>query len=1340
MLSMFEIKKLLSPEKDSTPEDDFRVIQSWAEYDDNSSKVPEHRNLEYLCYELEVMNPDTGERMHCYKAIKFARVIRLPASAKQSTSFMDMQEQILAGVHDRNYNFITIIANVIKPVSLGLLYLYGVQGVSEDLNEAKRKAHSDFQGFVGMMQGTFRVLELKVVEAEETEWLREKMYNMDYLTMVRGIPKASKSGENMGNRGIGNQNINPDAEGTLEEIIAGMVSYEYVIEILSTPVYMDTLMAWQRVSQKEMTEWYGQLQGTKSLSASLSIPMMYMANASQSQGFSKAYTDANTVSYAQGENFSTSQGQSVGESLSQTFGQSVGHTEGMSLSDSISHGITNTEGVSFGESFNQSHGYNAGFSQGVNEGINAGMSDSVNNGINQSVSENESTSLSQGQSHTLSQGSSYNLGESQNVSQSHSIGHNQSIGYSQSESVNIGNSASYGQSASSSLSQGLSESFGAGQSHGVNTSEGYSSGYNQGYSVGSNGGNSVSGNLGGHLGINAFISGGVNAGLGAGHNWGQSLGWNEGTSEAFNSSVGESFGSSFNHSLGSSVTSGSSFGESVSLGESISHGQSFGQNVNYGASESYGTTVGQGISQSWGVNQSESVGENISLSNSHGTGQSFGASYSEGQSRNLGQSFGMNQGQNIGESVSSSYGQNVGQSKSVSESQTIGQTLGQSVSNSVSNSASVGHGQNVGKSESVSSGNSYTSSNGKSQGTSSGSTGTTSMGTSSSMGLGPSIGYTKSYQWLDQGVKDLLELMEYQNERIKKALRGQGAFYTYVYIACPSLDALSTAQAVAKSTWQNEMAMIQPLQVIDLSETEQKHLLYHFAAFSADVTKEDVYGVEEYKYCTVLLPEEFVAYTHLPRISEGGVFSIVQDIPKFSVPSMLKGEIYVGTILNPERFDFKNGYRTPYDYRIDESMLHHAYFTGASRSGKSVTAMRVVAELSRVRRKLTGKRLRIVVMDPKQDWRTLARFIEPERFNFYSMGNINFRPVKINPWKIPRGVWPQLWIDGIIDIYCRAYGLLERGKQMLGNVIFALYEEAGVMAACDKPNWRDIVPELSAKVNFTAIYRRMYQEKTNLENPNAKGGRPGNDTRDAYARLLDRLRCFDRDYSIERRLYGGSDGIGIDELIGKDEVTVLESKGLENTFKNFIFGAITSGFYKFALAHEGGYLADDQYETVLVIEEANEVLTGNDAAGTGGGREIGMSGQSEFEQILDQSAGYGLFIFAITQKIADMPSSIVANSGLVFAGRLKRPEDINVVVRAIGREERIDDRDTVKWFPRCPTGYFVCQTSRTFDFKDAEPILVQVSRLNINPPSNQELDEILLKKEAMRHLQHAGAA
>ena len=64
--------------------------------------------------------------------------------------------------------------------------------------------------------------------------------------------------------------------------------------------------------------------------------------------------------------------------------------------------------------------------------------------------------------------------------------------------------------------------------------------------------------------------------------------------------------------------------------------------------------------------------------------------------------------------------------------------------------------------------------------------------------------------------------------------------------------------------------------------------------------------------------------------------------------------------------------------------------------------------------------------------------------------------------------------------------------------------------------------------------------------------------------------------------------------------------------------------------------------------------------------------RSEFERILDQAAGLGLFIFSITQKIADMPSSVIANSGLIFAGKISRPDDVMIVIRKIGREERYD--------------------------------------------------------------------
>ena len=146
------------------------------------------------------------------------------------------------------------------------------------------------------------------------------------------------------------------------------------------------------------------------------------------------------------------------------------------------------------------------------------------------------------------------------------------------------------------------------------------------------------------------------------------------------------------------------------------------------------------------------------------------------------------------------------------------------------------------------------------------------------MGLGPSIGYNKSYQWLDQQVKDILELLEYQNERIKTALRGNGAFYTYVYIACSSLDALSAAQALAKSTWQNEMAMVQPcllytsetrwLNNINCKAVEKNIDSFSFSDLDLsllDANIPELEGADEIEG-TISQGLTTVSYTHLSRV------------------------------------------------------------------------------------------------------------------------------------------------------------------------------------------------------------------------------------------------------------------------------------------------------------------------------------------------------------------------------------------------------------------------------------------------------------------------------------------
>ena len=780
-------------------------------------------------------------------------------------------------------------------------------------------------------------------------------------------------------------------------------------------------------------------------------------------------------------------------------------------------------------------------------------------------------------------------------------------------------------------------------------------------------------------------------------------GYTSGVSESFAQSVSRTESSGWNQSVANSY--GQSVGVTESQGATVGStvGQTFSQGTTQGTGESWGTSQSQGISEGWGESQGRNWSENASVSASVSATDSMGRSQMSASGANASENWG----------------------DSHSESRSTSQT------DSFSDSTSHSTGQSWGHTTSSGTGSSQSHSVGRTLGQAMGTSGTISSGAATSMGIGPSIGYAKSYQWLDQEVQNILTLLQFQNDRLMKALRGNGAFFTDVYLATNSEDNLAAAGVLAKSAWANDEARICPLQVLDLTAEEQNHLIYHFYAFSPDNRKEGIPGrMESYRYSTILLSEEFSAYTHLPRISEGGIFADVGDIPKFAVPSQKNGEVYIGKVLSGERWTPSMGYETPFEYRIDNDELMHGIFTGESRSGKTVAATRFISELTKVKRKKTGKRLRIVALDPKQDWRILAKFVEPERFHFYSLGNPEFLPISLNLCKVPRNVNPQVWADSIIEIFCRAYGLMERGKAILAESLYALYDEAGVFE--DSPNWRDFVPARSAKVTFPRLYERMNQVKLDLEDPLKSGkGRMGNEARDAYTRVLDRLQIFGRKFSIETRLFGQETGIGVDELIGKDDVIVLESYGLETTFKNFVFGCITSGFFKYAQGHEKGFLADDQYETVLVIEEANEVLTGSDTAGTGNSAMPSFGGQSEFEKILDQSAGLGLFIFSITQKVADMPSSVIANSGLIFAGKISRPDDVMTIIRKIGREERYDDRDILKWFPRSPIGWFVCRSSRNFDFKESEPVLVKVDPLNVEPPTNYELETRMLQRSAI---------
>jgi len=1337
---MFELSKSVT--KNGGVEDDLKILRTWVEYSSD------RQIAESLMYELE-MEDESGNVMHFFKCVKLVRIVRLPKGAKESTTMMRIHARMLQGLWSQNIKFVTVIANILTPVPFGLMYLYGIQGVGTSEEEAKEVAAMDYHAMISLLQGTYRVLEYKPLSYQELEWLRDKMFSMKNLAVVRGIPKAKESGRkgtNPNDPGAGKgMKVTPDEDQTTEEFIAGMSDKEYVVQILSTPVKAEHLERWLAQTAEEMTHFNSQLNGSSNIGFNLSVPMMYMANLGASEGWSHSYTESNvdsvTISESLQSNFSTS----VGESINQSFGESVGHSYGQSFSESTgqnySTGFGTSQGTSWGEGNSLSQGTSVNFSE------NASTGNSYNESANNSTGHSDSitSSFSEGTSTSNSTSHGVNSGTSDSVTHMQSTTVGDSTSETQGWSSTTGGSVSRSQTITETDTTGSNSS----TSHGTSDTRGTT------HTVTSNTANTRSNSTESstsEMEATTETRGGsrttgINIGI---YNNTRTTTWSESesnsttTTEATNSgtststSRGTSDATSNSHTTSNTTTTGTSQSHSTGVSNGTTNTQSWSSGVNGSTSVGHGTNSTTGTSQTHSVSHNTSdvvtqgYGTSTTTSNSVGStdASTRGSAQSWGQtsSNSQGSSIGMNQSANMGSNIGGSSGVSTNNSWGLSRSTSYGQTATDSYTQSATSSHGRTYNENLGGGQSQS----WSRSKSHSTGESLGSTGNISRGTNSSIGVGPSVGFGINYQWMDQEVKNILTLLDFQNTRLMNALKGNnGAFFTDVYIATPDFQTQQAASILAKSAWSDASALICPLQVLNLKDEEQKHLLYHFSAFSADNTKvNDKRQMQSYKYSTILLPLEYTAYTHLPRISDGGVYADVGDVPKFAVPSMKKGDIYMGKILSGERWTMGDKYESIFEYRLDESELMHGIFTGESRSGKTVAATRFVAELTKVRRKKTGKRLRIVALDPKQDWRVLGKFVEPERFHFYSLGNPEFLPINLNICKVPHNVNPQVWVDGVIEIFCRSYGLLERGKAILAETFYSLYEDAGVFE--DSPNWRDFVPERSSKITMTKVYERMQKIKLALDDPKlSKKGRMGTEAMDCYMCLLDRLQVFGRKFSIEARLFANEDGIAVDELIGKDDVVVLESYGLETTFKNFIFGCVTSGFFKYAQGHEGGFLAPDQYETVLIIEEANEVLTGSDTAGSKGSSMPSIGGQSEFEKILDQSAGLGLFIIAITQKIADMPSSCVANSGLIFAGKISRADDVTLVIRKIAREERYDDRDILKWFPRSPIGWFVCRSSRNFDFKETEPSLVHIDPLGVDPPSNIELMGIMEEKRAM---------
>lgn len=747
--------------QDEDLHDDLQILDYYIDYDKNNQ-------AKYLMFNIKVREEGEEDWTEMWKAVKLLRLTALPRRFREMEMLLSSWDDVLIGLHDEDVNFITLIANILKPERIGMVFCYGVQAVAENKEDAQHKADVAYAALAQSIMGNFSQIEYRLLSRQEADWIDKQMREMKHLLMLRGIPRPRRSAGSSATLSMGGTQANPQSEEQNEEFLRGMSETEYLLMLLTSPVGFSDLQRWLEITSRELGKVKSEMSGTKGISAGLALPIAFMGNLGSAMGTTLGET--NTFGHAVGISNADSIGTSLSEGTSETV--SASHAEGVSQSQSVSQGQSHS--VGFSESQGLSYSEGASYTEGLSrtEGVSAseGISSTVGNSYTQSLGESISASKSIGFSETDSVGISQGIGVSTGVSQSQglsqSVGTSESwgesasassgfssgtsqnwgAGFSSGISDSVGTSSSVGTSISNGVSQGTSysESTGTSSTVGTSFSEGFSNSIGTSQSIGSS-------HVIGHSATQtSSVSHGTSDSIGTSQSWGtsssQSASWSEGIS--FSEGTSKSTGGSISEGASFSEATSSSWGQSFSEGYSQSFGQSEGYSSNWGGSVSYGfsESVSEGASMGTSSNSGISYGTNTGVSDGFSVsvrpiGIGIGSTYTQssgesyGLSNSVGQSIGYSSSASNG--LSAGYGASIGQGHSVGISESVGHTIGQSFSSG--GGSSVSHGSSISQGVSWSDGTSVSNGFSSSQG------GGFSTGVSESQGLSQSSGVSQSW-------------------------------------------------------------------------------------------------------------------------------------------------------------------------------------------------------------------------------------------------------------------------------------------------------------------------------------------------------------------------------------------------------------------------------------------------------------------------------------------------------------------------------------------------------------------------------------------------------------------
>jgi hypothetical protein len=640
------------------------------------------------------------------------------------------------------------------------------------------------------------------------------------------------------------------------------------------------------------------------------------------------------------------------------------------------------------------------------------------------------------------------------------------------------------------------------------------------------------------------------------------------------------------------------------------------------------------------------------------------------------------------------------------------------------------------------------------------------------VGLMPSFGLSRGYQWWNDQAVQLTQIMRAQEELLRRATL-DGAYQTDVYVLTRSEEGAAVAETALRQAYHGDGELVvTPVQTRRLGTEEQKYIRKHAMAFMQSTREESVGGaLETYRDSTTLLPRQLAAYTAPVLFEEGPMVTMQERIPAFAfLPDMktvLGGGDTADAVL-AHQWSTERAELTEVPLVLSKERFFHTVFGADTGFGKSVAAERLVYETTR------KWHYRTVVLDFGAGWRRLLQTPElsQERVEVYQLFPGALVPFRWNPWQVGKRVQPERQMVATCEIFKNAGRMGARQLGLMRRAARELYLEHGVLTA-DKEVYTDgvwgkvrdakeeaainaaraerglprksrtdvpivklepierqaLAVHRSKAVDMSAWVERLASYMPMLEDKNDRA------TIQSLEGILLRLEPFTQGEMA--RMYGsGEDTVAVEDLAllgpSNDQwgVSILEGGAeMDEYAKISILGLVAWHLYNDAVVRRRRSIGQSHSVLQIVFEEANKVLTGTNA-GSDDDQSGAASTSALFQSMWRDGRKYRIFLHPIVQTVSELPPGILSSCNNAFFSQTKNPDDRDLMMAHLAFSEKgFTDEDYKRFISRMPVAMAIAKLGYTTDIMQTTPFLCRPLMVPAEEPTDDELYRIMHERK-----------